>query len=618
VLLSGIGIVISAVVFGIVTPWAPAEAPTIVVFVAVFAFAGARGYAAIRRREIARHREWMIRMYAAAIAIATIRVVAGALAYVVPPTMEEGVFFVLSLWVGWVATMAFAEVWIHRTRRTPVTETVVRDRGVAAAHADYPGPKNQPSVTHRAYLSLIVISVLGASSPVAAQTPLTPYQFLGRDILRELVETNTEFSIGSTTRAAEKMAARFRAAGFPASDVMIVGPDTGRDANNRNLVVRYRGAGRRRPILLIGHLDVVEARPSDWVLDPFTLTERDGHFYGRGTLDMKNGDASWVAALLRMKQEGVVPAGDYILALTAGEEGGGGYNGIEWLMANAKGLVDAEYVLNADAGGGELRDGKPTALDVQAAEKVFHSVRLTARNPGGHSSLPRKDNAIYALAAALGRIAAYEFPVRTNAVTRGYFARTAPLMAADVAADMRAVSASEMPDAAAAARLAGRSAFYNAQLRTTCVATLLQAGHAENALPQTAQATVNCRMLPGTDAAEVEATLRRVVGDTSIAITPVRPSVPSPPSSLPSAIEGAIAQVTRSVWGALPIVPNMETGATDGLYLRNAGIPVYGVSGLFVDPTIDEDNRAHGLNERIGVKAYYDQLEFTYRLLKAL
>ena len=234
-------------------------------------------------------------------------------------------------------------------------------------------------------LVLFPILVGAARHSAGAQAPLTPYQSLGRDILRELVETNTEYSIGSTTKAAERMAARFRAAGFPAADVQIVGPDTGRDAKDRNLVVRYRGAGRRRPILLIGHLDVVEARPSDWVLDPFTLTERDGHFYGRGTLDMKNGDASWVAALLRMKQEGVVPSGDYVLALTAGEEGGGGYNGIQWLLANRRDLLDVQYVLNADAGGGELREGKPIALDVQAAEKVFHSMRLTARNPGGHA-----------------------------------------------------------------------------------------------------------------------------------------------------------------------------------------------------------------------------------------
>ena len=466
--------------------------------------------------------------------------------------------------------------------------------------------------------SLLISALFAVAAPLPAQGALTPYQSLGRDILRELVETNTEYSIGSTTKAAELMAARFRAAGFPAADVQIVGPDTGRDAKDRNLVVRYRGAGKRRPILLIGHLDVVVARPSDWVLDPFKLTEKDGHFYGRGTLDMKNGDASWVAALLRMKQEGVVPNGDYVLALTAGEEGGGGYIGVQWLLANRRDLTDAQYVLNADAGGGELREGKPIALDVQAAEKVYHSMHLTARNPGGHSSLPRKDNAIYALAAALGRVAAYDFPLHTNPVSRGYFARTASLMTGDLADEMRAVSATDTPDPAAAARLANRSAFYNAQLRTTCVATMLQAGHAENALPQSAQATVNCRMMPGTNPADVEGTIRRLVADTTIVVTPLREAVASPASPLRPDVERTIEQVTRSLWGPLPIVPNMETGATDGLFLRNAGLPVYGVSGLFYDPNSEDDTRAHGLNERIGVKAFYDQLEFTYRLLKAL
>jgi acetylornithine deacetylase/succinyl-diaminopimelate desuccinylase-like protein len=464
---------------------------------------------------------------------------------------------------------------------------------------------------------LCVAFLSSAVASASAQT-LTPYQSMARDILRELVETNTEYSIGSTTKAAEAMAARFRAAGFPAADVMVIGPDTGRDAKDKNLIVRYRGAGKRKPILLIGHLDVVEARPSDWVRDPFTFIEQDGHFYGRGTYDMKAGDASWVAALLRMKQEGVVPAGDYLLALTAGEEGGGGYNGIQWLLENRRDLLDVQYVLNADAGGGDLRGGKPIALNVQAAEKVFHSVQLTARNPGGHSSLPRRDNAIYALAAALGRIAAYDFPIRTNPVTRTYFARTAGLLSGDVAADMRAVSATDTPDSAAAARLAARSPFYNALLRTTCVATLLRGGHAENALPQSAEATVNCRMLPGSDPHDVENTLRRLVADTGITLEPLRPSVASPASPLPVDVERVIAGSVRSLWGALPIVPNMETGATDGLFLRNAGLPVYGVSGLFVDPTIADDNRAHGLNERIGVKAFYDQIEFTYRLLKTL
>lgn len=467
-----------------------------------------------------------------------------------------------------------------------------------------------------AFASLTILAF-----PVGAggqQAPLTPYQSLGRELLREMVETNTEYSIGSTAKLADQLAARFRAAGFPAADVQVVGPDTGRDAKDKNLVVRYRGSGKRAPVLLIGHIDVVEANPSDWVLDPFKLTEHDGHFYGRGTLDMKNGDASWVAALLRMKQEHVIPAGDIILALTAGEEGGGGYNGIEWLLANKHDAINAAYALNADAGGGELRDGKPIAMDVEAAEKVFHSVRLTAQNPGGHSSLPRKDNAIYALAAALGRVAAYDFPFETNVVTREYFSHTAELVPPELAADMRAVSASTTPDGSAAERLAARSAYYNAQLRTTCVATLIHGGHAANALPQSATATVNCRMLPGTDPVEVERTIRRVVADTGVHVAPEDVSKPSPPSPLPVALEQAIARVTASVWAPMPIIPDMETGATDGLYLRNAGMPVYGVSGLFVDPNNPADTRAHGLNERIGVKEFYDQLEFTYKLLKEL
>ena len=463
-------------------------------------------------------------------------------------------------------------------------------------------------------LSVALASVVHAQAP-----SLTPYQTLGRSVLRELVETNTTYSAGSTTKAAELLAARFRAAGFPASDVQIVGPDTGRDAKDRNLVVRYRGRGARRPILLIGHLDVVEARRADWVLDPFVLTERDGHFYGRGTLDMKNGAASWVSALLRMKQEGFVPAGDYVLALTAGEEGGGGYNGIQWLLAHRRDLLgDPAYVLNADAGGGELRDGKPIAMDVQAAEKVFQTFRLTVRNPGGHSSLPEKDNAIYRLARALDWLGAYDFPAQTDAITRAYFARTAALATGDVAADLRAVSASPVPDSAAVARLAARSPFYNAQLRTTCVATMIEGGHAVNALPQRVTATVNCRMFPGVAAADVQRTLGSIVSDTAVEILAADTAVPSPPSVMPPAVEDVIRSVTASIWGALPVIPEMETGATDGLFLRNAGFPVFGVSGYFVDPNIPADTRAHGLNERISVKGFYDQLEFTYRILKAL
>jgi acetylornithine deacetylase/succinyl-diaminopimelate desuccinylase-like protein len=470
----------------------------------------------------------------------------------------------------------------------------------------------------RHLLSLAALLVL-ASAPVArAQSPLTPYQSLGRDLLRELIGINTTYSSGSTTKAATALAARFRAAGFPAADIAIVGPDTGRDAANGNLIVRMRGKGTRRPIVLLGHLDVVEARREDWALDPFTLTERDGHFYGRGTLDMKNGDAAQVAALLRMKQEGVVPAGDYVLVLTAGEEGGGGYNGMFWLLEHHRALIDGAYALNPDAGSGELRNGKPIAMDVQAAEKVYQTFQLTVRNAGGHSSLPEKDNAIYRLSSALLKLGAYEFPFQTNEITRAYFTRTAPLSDAKLSADMIAVGATPVPDSGAAARLTTVSPFFNALLRTTCVATMIQGGHAVNALPQRVTATVNCRLLPGTDPGDVERTLRTVVMDTSVVITRRDSARASPPSILPASLERTIRDVTASIWGPIPIVPTMETGATDGLYLRNVGVPVYGLTGLFIDPNVPADTRAHGLDERIGVKAFYDQLEFTYRLLKAL
>ena len=463
-----------------------------------------------------------------------------------------------------------------------------------------------------------LLLVLSLARIAGAQTKLTPYQQLGRDLLRELVETNTTFLHGNTTRAAEQLAARFRAAGFPAGDVQIVGPDTGRDAKDRNLIVRYRGRGQRRPVLLIGHLDVVEARREDWVRDPFTLVEEDGHFYGRGTFDIKNGVAAWVAALLRMKLEGVVPDGDLVLALTAGEEMGGGYNGIQWLLANRRDLVDAAYALNPDMGSGELRDGRPFVMDVSAAEKVFQTYHLTVRNPGGHSSLPVKDNAIYRLASALTRLGAYEFPLQTNAVTRAYFARMGALDTSALAAAMRAVGATETPDGTAAARLSAHSAWYSALLRTTCVATMVEAGHAVNALPQRAMATVNCRILPGVDPAEIERTLHTVLADSAVVLTRADTAHPSPPSVLTEPVERAIRTAMQGIWGALPIIPTMETAASDGLYLRNAGIPVYGVTGYFVDLNVSADVRAHGLDERISVKGFYEQLEFTYRLLRAL
>jgi len=461
------------------------------------------------------------------------------------------------------------------------------------------------SLSHRCALVAVI-----ASSTAAAQLPSkSDYHALGHAILRELIETNTTASAGNTTVAAEQLQVRFKDAGFAPEDDQVVGPTP----KNRNLVVRYRGSGPHKPVLLLAHLDVVEAKREDWTYDPFVLTENGGYFYGRGTQDQKGGAAMLVAALLRLKQEKFVPDRDLILALTAGEEGGMPYNGVQWLIANQKPLIDAEYVINVDAGGGELENGKHTLFDVQAAEKVFHSVSLTAKNPGGHSSLPRKDNAIYALARALERVGAYEFPAKPNDVVKKYFAQAASTVAPQAAADMRAVSAGTATPAAIA-RLSN-TPLYNALMRTTCVATMLSGGHAPNALPQTAAATVNCRMLPGDDPAAVERALVRAIGDTAVHLTPLDTAVPSPASPLRPDVFSAVETSAKAIWGNVPIVPIMETGATDGLYLRNAGVPVYGFSGLFI---ATNDVRAHGKDERILVSAFDDGLDFTYDFLQRI
>jgi acetylornithine deacetylase/succinyl-diaminopimelate desuccinylase-like protein len=458
-------------------------------------------------------------------------------------------------------------------------------------------------------LSVIpAVLALASTAQAQQQSPVTFHQ-LGHAILRELIETNTTGSSGNTTIAAGQLATRFRDAGFPEADVNVVGPTP----KNLNLVVRFRGSGARKPILLIAHLDVVEARREDWTYDPFALTEHDGYFYGRGTQDQKGGAASLVTTLLRLKEEHVVPDRDLILALTAGEEGGMPYNGVQWLIKNKRDLIDAEYAINVDAGGGEMEHGKHTLFDVQAAEKVYHSVALTVKNAGGHSSLPRKDNAIYTLAKALDRLAAYDFPVKPNDVVKAYFSKAAATASPAIAADMRKV-ANGTADAAAISRLS-RTPLYNALLRTTCVATMLEGGHAPNALPQTAKATVNCRMLPGEDAVAVEKTLTRIINDTTVHLAPIDTAVPSPASPLRPDVFSAVEASVKAIWGDVPIVPIMETGATDGLFLRNAGVSVYGFSGLFIP--ID-DVRAHGKDERILITSFDEALDFTYDLLKRI
>jgi len=453
--------------------------------------------------------------------------------------------------------------------------------------------------------------LLGSARHViqAQSTPSTPNEQLARDLLNELININTTHDHGSTTPAAQAMARRLVAAGFPDSDVQIVGPA---DSRNQNLVARYRGTGKRRPILLLAHLDVVEALPSDWSVDPFTLLERDGYFYGRGTSDIKDMAALFVAALIRLKQEKFVPDRDVILALTAGEESGGDYNGVQWLLANRRGLIDAVYCINGDAGDPLERNRIPFARNVEASEKVYHDFQLVVTSPGGHSSLPTPDNAIYRLAAALERLGNYVFPVMLNDITRAYLDRAAATMPPATAGDMHL---SARGDSAALARLSASSPFFNAQLRTTCVATRLEGGHANNALPQTARAVVNCRMLPGHDPDSVLAALRHVVADSAVRVTPLDTARPSPPSPLVAEVLDPVTRISAQLWPGVPVIPNMETGATDGLYLRNAGMPVYGVSGVFLE---SDDIRAHGKDERIGVAEYYTGAEFTYRLVKAL
>jgi acetylornithine deacetylase/succinyl-diaminopimelate desuccinylase-like protein len=454
--------------------------------------------------------------------------------------------------------------------------------------------------------------LIGLNAPLRAQTQrtLSPNDQRARDIFEQLINITTTGSSGSTTVASNAMAKRLLDAGFPPADVQVIGPA---GSKNYNLVARFRGTGTQKPVLLLAHIDVVEAKREDWSVDPFTLLERDGFFYGRGTLDVKDGAAILVATLARLKQEGYRPNRDLILALTTGEEGGSDYNGVEWLLANHRDLIEAAFVINMDAGDPVKLNGTRLMRTVQASEKVYVTFKLEVHNPGGHSSLPPKDNVIYRLAAALGRLSAYEFPAQLNEITRASFTRWSQLQQGQLATDMAAV-ARPTPDSAAIRRLSDMSPLYNAQLRTTCVATELAGGHAENALPQSASATVNCRMLPGTPSTEVQSTLSRVVNDTAVVITVLTAAVPSPPSPLKPEIMDPVERVTKRLWN-IPVVPVMETGATDGLYLRNAGIPVYGVSGVFVDIN---DIRAHGRDERIGVQDYYDGAEYIYQLVKAV
>ena len=472
--------------------------------------------------------------------------------------------------------------------------------------------------TLAALLQLLAFTCAGtATGPFLGPQADKAARQLAHDIFKQLIEINTTDSVGSTTVAADAMARRLRDAGFPADDVVVVGPNE----RKGNMVARLRGTGAHKPILLIGHLDVVEAHRQDWTTDPFQFVEKDGYFYGRGTQDMKDGDAIFVATLIRLKQEGYKPGRDLILALTADEEGGKS-NGVDWLLKNHRDLIDVEFVLNADGGGVDTENGKPVIVSMDATEKLYADFQLTVTNPGGHSSLPVPNNAIYALAEDLTRLARYQFPVELNPVTRTYFERMASVETGQKAADMRAILKTP-PDPEAIARLS-EDPLQNGTMRTTCVATRLDAGHANNALPQTARANVNCRILPGHSREEIRQALIKILADPKIevsyassgrAVASDPDSRGLPPVELRPEVMKPLEQLSAQMWPGAPVVPTMATGASDSVYTTAAGLPSYGVSGVAIDM---DDVRAHGRDERLRVESFYQGLDFYYRYLKAL
>jgi acetylornithine deacetylase/succinyl-diaminopimelate desuccinylase-like protein len=456
-----------------------------------------------------------------------------------------------------------------------------------------------------------VLTLFSAAVLAQPQSALTPEHQAARDIFKQLIEINTTDSpAGNVTAAAEAMAARFRAAGFPPEDIHVDGPLP----NKKNLVVRLHGRGGTKPILFLAHLDVVEALRQDWSMDPFKFNEVGGFFYGRGTSDIKQGDTILVTNFIRLKKEGWTPARDLVLALTADEEGGNS-NGVQWLIQNHREWIDAEYCINTDAGNFETKNSKRLLLGMQTSEKNYVDFRLEVKSNGGHSSRPVKDNAIYHLAQGLTRLAEFDFPVSLNETTRGYFERTAALETPATAADLRIAIGPDQARAEDAAKRLSQSPYFNALLRTTCVATRLEGGHANNALPQTAAANVNCRMLPQDSLQNVQNMLKRVLADDRISVNVVGEAVPAPASAINPTIVSKLEALSGKLYGGLPIVPVMDTGASDGKYLRISGIPAYGIPGVFEDV---DDTRAHGKDERIGVKDVYDGVDFYYEFIKSL
>lgn len=453
----------------------------------------------------------------------------------------------------------------------------------------------------------LLLFAIAFSCGAADLMPPPADQQLAREIYKEIIEIKSGYTTGATTPVAEAVAARLKREGFPNQDIFVGGAIP----TKANLVVRYHGTGARKPILLLAHTDVVEAKREDWSMDPFTLTEKDGYFYGRGTADDKAQAAVWIANLIRFKREGFRPDRDIIVALTADEEGGGPYNGVDWLLKNHRELIDADLALN-EGGRGEMLLGKRIANDVQVAEKYVVNFRLEVHNKGGHSSMPVPDNAIYHLAGALDRLSQFAFPLKNNDVTRAYFGQLSKIESGPIGKDLAGVAADSQQ---AMERVAAASPMWNSMLRTTCVATQLEGGHAMNALPQLATAIVNCRVRPEDSLEYVQDTLAKVFNDSQVNMKIVGTVVRGPASPLNPELMHTIARVTDSLWPGVPVLPVLLTGATDGLYLRNAGIPTYGVQGFFYER---DDNRIHGRDERILVRSFYEGQTFLYDLVKVL
>ncbi|HXE36723.1 MAG TPA: M20/M25/M40 family metallo-hydrolase [Verrucomicrobiae bacterium] len=454
---------------------------------------------------------------------------------------------------------------------------------------------------------ILLLVVFSAASACAQTTRPDSEKQLAHDIYKEFIEIQSGFTTGATTPVVEAAVARLKAAGFPDSDIFTGGAIP----KKANLVVRYRGTGAQKPILLLAHIDVVEAKREDWSTDPFQFIERDGFYYGRGTGDDKAQAAVWIANLIQYKKEGFKPDRDIIVALTADEEGGGPYNGVDWLLKNHRELIESELALN-EGGWGEESKGKKISNDLQVSEKYVLNFRFEVRNKGGHSSMPVHDNAIYHLAGALSRLSDFGFPLKTNEVTAAYFEQMAKIETSPIKDDLaKAASGSQE----AMEKVAAASPAWNSTLRTTCVATMLEGGHAINALPQLAAATVNCRVLPEDSPDYVLSALQKVVADDQVSVKPLSDFSKAGASPLRPDLLKAVSDITAEMWPGVPTVPIMVMGATDGRYLRAQGIPCYGIQGFFMDR---DDIRFHGRDERMGVQAFYEGQEFLYELVKRL